>query len=166
VVRVVVLLLALLASITPRLDAQGLTFVPAGTKLRLTSPAFTGTGFAATANDTTLTVVVDRRRAPIAVPVGSIRSLQVRRENSPRSSAVKWGFRGLLVGTAVWGISHAFVNYDEQNRNASDYTSLTRGGAFLLYGGGATALGAIYGWMRPGHRWQRVDTPPRMRVTI
>jgi len=159
--------LILLAPLTaaPVAEAQGIFFVPAGQRLRVASPAFNGSGYAAWATDDTLTLVVSRQPAPLALPLASINSLEARRTNTAREGALRKFYWGTLAGIAAFGISNLFVDYDEQYPNREGYTSLSRGGAIALYVGGGTVLGAAWGILRPGGRWESAKPPMRVRVT-
>ena len=161
--RTVLLLGALAAA--PRAEAQGTLFVPAGQRVRLSSPLYTGSAYAAWATEDTLTVVVPQRPQPVILPLASLTSLQARRTNSRFQGALRklpWGF---LAGAAAFGISNLFVDYDEKYPNREGYTSLSRPGAIALYMGGGSALGAAWGAYRPGGRWESAGTPVRVRVT-
>jgi hypothetical protein len=159
------LLLATTLAAAPALEAQGTIFVPAGQRVRVASPVYTGSGYAAWATDDTLTMIVSRQPAPLALPLASITSLQARRTNSRFQGALRKLPWGTLAGVAAFGLSNLFVDYDEQYPNREGYTSLSRTGAILLYVGGGSALGAAWGAYRPGGRWERAGTPVRVRVT-
>ena len=161
--RTVLLVGALVAA--PRVEAQGTLLIPAGQRVRLASPLYTGSAYAAWATDDTFTVVVPQRAQPVALPLASLTSLQARRNNSRFQGALRklpWGF---LAGAAAFGLSNLFVDYDEQYPNREGYTSLSRAGAIALYVGGGSALGAAWGAYRPGQRWESASTPVRVRVT-
>jgi len=156
---------AALATLVPtRVGAQGTLSVPVGNAIRVRSAPFTGAGYAAWATSDTLTLIVTRQPEPIRVPLASVTSLEARLQNTPRRSALRRGVIGFLAGTAVWGLSHAFVDYEAVYPYQKGYTSMTRAGAFALYAGSGAVLGAAWGALRPGSRWERARPPVRVLV--
>ena len=157
--------IAALATVAPaRVAAQGTLSIPVGSTIRVRSAPFTGAGFAAWATDDTLTMIVSRQPDPIRLPLASLTSLEARIKNTPRRMALRRGVMGFLAGTAVWGLSHAFVDYEAVYPYQKGYTSLTRAGAFALYAGSGAALGAAWGALRPGSRWEKAQPPVRVFV--
>jgi len=155
---------ALATAVPAHADAQGTLSIPVGNPIRVRSAPFTGAGYAAWATRDTLTMIVTRQTTPIRLPLASVTSLEARIQNTPRRSALRRGIMGFLAGTAVWGLSHAFVDYEAVYPYQKGYTSLTRGGAFALYAGSGAALGAVWGALRPGSRWERARPPVRVLV--
>jgi hypothetical protein len=155
---------ALATAVPARLGAQGTLSIPIGNPIRVRSAPFTGAGYAAWATSDTLTMIVSRQPEPIRLPLASVTSLEARIQNTPRRSALRRGVMGFLAGTAVWGLSHVFVDYEAVYPYQKGYTSLTRGGAFALYAGTGAGLGAVWGALRPGSRWERAQPPVRVHV--
>jgi hypothetical protein len=147
------------------LDAQTAVPIPQGGRIRIASAPYTGSARAAWANDDSLILVIDGRSAPVRVPVSSINTISVQRL-TPRATSVKRGAMwGLAAGSVAFLISHIFVDYGAEYPTDPKYTSLTWGGAAVLYLGGGTAVGALYGAVRRSKRWETTEAPMRVWIT-
>lgn len=172
-VRIVPLLCAALVAAPPAARAQSATDLAAGTRVRVVEPAagrIVGT-IAGVRGDTLL---VASRGGVHALPVSSIRTLQVSRGRPPRlASALEGGALGLLTGTAgaIGGILLADLTVNQDCEREEDPLLCLSTGQWVLLGVmiGApmgAASGAVLGFAFPRERWRSIPVAAAPALTL
>ena len=151
-----------------------------GTRIRvsaqgLAAPRLVGTVVALHAD--TLLFTPQSGRGPIAVPLESIRRLEVSRSRSSVGPAIlKYAGIGLLLGAAGGALAGPFVissgctalkkDLDNQSKCLADLVDgETRLKAALVFGLAGTAVGALVGAIVGRARWEKVAASP-VRVSF
>lgn len=172
-VKAILLLFTVLMAEPLPARAQSVAELPAGTRVRVAAPA-TGRLIGTVSEVRGDTLLVQSRKGMHAVPVSSIRDLQVSRGRPPRvASALEGGAIGLLTG-AVGGAAMlalpALVVPDACDREGDGVLCFSAGewalvGVVLGAPLGA-ASGAVVGFAFPRERWRSVAAKSAPALTV
>jgi hypothetical protein len=138
-------LLLLVAGGAPR--GAGAAIAP-GQRVRIDSPAFRGVAQVSEVRTDTLGLLVATRPGPVLIPIAEIQRLEMRHLNSAAAGAWKGVRWGAAIGAAFGLLNAGF----------SDRAEGVSAGEIVI---GSTAIGvgvgAVWGALRPGGRWVRVQ---------
>lgn len=151
--RVLVCLLWLAAFAVPRrAEAQQISLLQAGTRVRVTGAAagsepFTGTVLRLVTD--TLVIATESGNALITLPASGIMKLEV----SDGRDRVRWGFTGAGAGAVLLGLGSAVALKKEDPSGLASFVGLLAGG---VVGG---ALGGVIGAIAAPEDWRSYPLP-------
>jgi hypothetical protein len=172
--RIFPLLSAALLAVAPAVQGQPTADLPAGTRVRVSEPA-AGRLVGTVTEVRRDTLLVLARGEVHAVPISSIRTIQVSRGRPPRlASALEGGAIGLLTGAIGGAASLAIPSLlvpDACDREGDGVLCFSTGEwALVGVAIGAplgAASGALVGLLSPRERWRRLEPAanvPRISV--
>ncbi|MDQ3556753.1 MAG: hypothetical protein M3409_08245 [Gemmatimonadota bacterium] len=141
--------------------AQQVTLVEPLHVVRVQSAPFDGVGYVSETEASSMLLLSRGRNDRVTVPFATVTSLDLRRPNTPRQGAVRWGKRGLVVGTAAFVAAYGLGQLFGDVGAFRDVQWGPTAALFILGGG---AGGAAYGALQPGGRWEPVSPPVRLRI--
>lgn len=171
--RIFPLVGAALLAITPAVQAQSIADLPAGTRVRVAEPA-AGRLEGTVTEVRRDTLLVLARGEVHALPISSIRTLQVSRGRPSRgASALQGGAIGLLTGAIGGAASLAIPSLlvpDACDREGDGVLCFSTGewalvGAVIGAPLGA-ASGALVGMISPRERWRSVTARAAPALTV
>lgn len=171
--RIFPLLGAALLTVAPAVQGQSAADLPAGTRVRVAEPA-TGRLVGTVTEVRRDTLLVLARGEVHAVPISSIRTIQVSRGRPPRlASALEGGAIGLLTGAIGGAASLAIPSLlapDACDREGDGVLCFSTGewalvGVVIGAPLGA-ASGAVAGLIFPRERWRSVTPRTAPAVTV